>query len=351
MSFPLDFTIAPLDAAAMQRAKERWHSIAIPLDSLGKLQDIIVQCAGIFGTEQVDLHKKATVVLCADNGIVAQGVSQSGQEITRIVAENMTCEKATIAILNAQYSAKVFVVDIGMASDSNNPEILNKKIMRGTHDFSQQNSMTKEQALQAIEVGIALVRDLKAQGYRLIATGEMGIGNTTTSSAILAALLGKPASAVTGRGAGLSSEGLNRKIALIDDALALHQPDTNDMLDLLSAVGGLDIAGLVGVFLGGAIYRTPIIMDGFISCTAALVASKIAPEVRDFFFASHVSAEPAGQMVLDALGLEAMLHLNMRLGEGSGAAMAFPIFETANMIYHQMSDFDEIQIAPYQPLA
>ncbi len=350
MHFPIDFEIKPLDAAAMQRAQTRWHNIAVPLDSLGKLQDIIVQCAGIFGDDCVNLHKKVTLVLCADNGIVAQGVSQSGQEITRIVAENMTCEKATIAILNAQHGAKVHVVDIGMASDSDNPNIICKKIMHGTHDFSQQKSMSKSQAQQALETGIALVRDLKKQDYRLIATGEMGIGNTTTSSAILAVLLGKSASEVTGRGAGLSSEGLCRKIALIDAAIAMHQPDNEDMLDVLSKVGGLDIAGLAGVFLGGAIYRVPIVMDGFISCTAALVATKIDPRVKDFIFASHVSAEPAGQLVLDALGIEAMLHLNMRLGEGSGAAMAFPIFEMANVIYDQMSDFAEVNIAQYQPL-
>ncbi|MFI3169505.1 MAG: nicotinate-nucleotide--dimethylbenzimidazole phosphoribosyltransferase [Faecalibacterium sp.] len=351
MNFPETFSIAPLDFNAMQRAKERWHNIAIPLDSLGKLQDIIVQCAGIFADDCVDLHKKATLVLCADNGIVAQGISQSGQEITRIVAENMTCDKATIALLNAQHGAKVFVVDIGMATDSENPAILRKKSMRGTNDFSQQNSMSRAEAQQAIETGISLVKMLKEDGYRLIATGEMGIGNTTTSSAVLAVLLNKPAAEVTGRGAGLSSAALQHKIALIDAAIAQHQPSASDMLDLLSKVGGLDIAGLAGVFLGGAIYRVPVVMDGFISCTAALVASKINPAVKDYLFASHVSAEPAGQMVLDALGLEAMLHLNMRLGEGSGAAMAFPIFETANMIYHQMSDFKEIQIAPYQPLA
>lgn len=347
----MDFYIKELDKNAMDKALERWNNIAIPLGSLGKLHEIIIKCAGIFGTDDFDFNKKATIVMCADNGIVAQNVTQSGQEITKIVAENMTSEKATIAILSKKSNAEVFVVDIGMKSDSENKNIINKKIMYGTNDFSKEKAMSSQQVLDAINVGIDMVKMLKEKGYKLIATGEMGIGNTTTSSAIVATILEKEASFVTGRGAGLSSEGLDRKIKLINSAITFHKPDKNDMIDVLSKVGGLDIAGLVGVFLGGAMYNIPILMDGFISCTAGLVASLVNPVCKNYMFASHVSAEPAGQMLLDAIGFEAPLHLDMRLGEGTGAVMAFNTFELANAVYREMSDFSDINIDNYVPLS
>lgn len=342
--------IRPLDQEAMVQAKNNWNGIATPLNSLGKLEDFIVQCAGIFETDQVEIVKKATVVMCADNGIVAEGVTQSGQEITKIVAENMTSDKATIAVMSKKNGGDVFVVDIGMASDSENPHILNKKVMYGTHNFAVQPAMSRDQVIQAIQVGIDMVKDLKEAGYQLIATGEMGIGNTTTSSAITACMLEKEVALVTGRGAGLSTEGLNRKIQLIEQAFAQYKPNKEDGIDVLAKVGGLDIAGMCGMFIGGGIYRVPILIDGFISSTAALVAQSIDKRTKDFMFPTHVSAEPAGKMLLDALGLEPMLCLNMCLGEGSGAAMAFCVFDMASLIYNEMCEFEKASFGAYVPL-
>ncbi|MFI3226081.1 MAG: nicotinate-nucleotide--dimethylbenzimidazole phosphoribosyltransferase [Clostridia bacterium] len=347
----MDFKISELDENAMKLTKTHINNLAIPLGSLGKLDDILIKCAGIFETDDFDFNKKCTVVMCADNGVVAQNISQTGQKITKIVAENMTSDKATISILSKNSNADLFVIDIGMATDSENEQIINRKIMYGTNDFSKTTAMTREQVISAIEVGIEMVKTLKNQHYSLIATGEMGIGNTTTSSAIIATLLGKTAQEVTGRGAGLSTDGLVRKIHLIDNALAFHKPTNADMIDVLSKIGGLDIAGLVGIFLGGAIYRVPILIDGFISSTAALIATKIDLKSRDFMFATHISAEPAGKMVLDALDLMPFLHLDMRLGEGTGAVMAFGIFDLANKIYRKMSNFEDINIEKYVPLS
>ncbi len=342
--------IESLNEACMEAARKRWDGIATPLRSLGKLEDVIVQCAGIFETDKVEFKKKATIVMCADNGIVAEGVTQSGQEVTKIVAENMTSEKTTVALMSRHYNGDVFVVDIGMASDSANSQILNKKVMYGTHNFALEPAMSREQAMKAIQVGIDMVGELKSQGYKLIATGEMGIGNTTTSSAITACLLEKEPSVVTGRGAGLSSQGLDKKIRLIEEALEKYRPDKEDMIDVLSKVGGLDIAGICGVFIGGAIYRIPILIDGFISSTAALVAQRIEPCVKNFMFPSHVSAEPAGKMVLEALGFEPMLCLNMCLGEGTGAVMTFGVFDMGAMVYNEMYEFKDVDIEAYVPL-
>lgn len=340
-----------MNKMAMALAKSRIDNIAMPLGGLGKLEDILIKCAGIFGTADFTFNKKAVIVLCADNGIVAQDVTQTGQHVTKIVAENMTDGKASIAILCKQAKADLFVTDIGMTTDSDNPKIFNKKVAYGTRDFSVERAMTLDEVNTAISVGIGGVAKLKWQQYNLIATGEMGIGNTTTSSAIVAALFGTDAIAVTGKGAGLSTKGLLHKIDVINKAIALHQPNPADPFDVLSAVGGLDIAGLVGVYLGGAIHRIPILIDGFISATAALLATRINPAAKDFMFATHVSSEPATKMVLDAIGLEPFLFLDMHLGEGTGAAMAFPLFDMALKIYREMSNFDQINVKKYVPLS
>lgn len=342
--------IRSLNQKSMVQAKANWDSIATPLNSLGKLEDVIVQCAGICETDKVQFQKKAVVVMCADNGIVAEGVTQTGQDITKIVAENMTSNKATIALMSRKCGADVFVVDIGIATDSENPKVINKKVMYGTKNFAQEPAMSRAEAKAAVQVGIDMVKEMKTQGYDLIATGEMGIGNTTTSSAIAACLLHQEAEIVTGRGAGLSSEGLLRKIEVITKALEKYEPDSKDGMDVLSKVGGLDIAGLCGVFLGGAIYRIPILIDGFISSTAALVAQTIDPRTKDFMIPTHVSAEPAGKLLLDALGLEPMLCLNMCLGEGTGAVMAMQVLDMASLIYNEMCAFGDTKIEAYVPL-
>ncbi|HIQ96769.1 MAG TPA: nicotinate-nucleotide--dimethylbenzimidazole phosphoribosyltransferase [Candidatus Limivivens merdigallinarum] len=340
--------IKPLDQKAMEQCQRRWDSIAKPLHSLGKMEDFLVKIAGIDGNAGIDLEKKALIVMCADNGVVEEGVTQTGQEVTAIVSENFLDKKASASLLCSMTGADIYPVDIGIASDT---RIMNRKIAYGTKNMTKGPAMTREEAERAVLVGIDLVRELKEQGYRIIATGEMGIGNTTTSSAIVSVFLNRQAEEVTGRGAGLSTEGLNRKIHAIKRAIALNHPDPKDGIDTLAKVGGLDLAGLAGVFLGGAIYRVPVVLDGFISASAALAASVIHPLAKEYMLPSHVSKEPAAKMVLEALGLEAGLHMDMCLGEGTGAVTLFPILDLAAGIYHTMSTFQDINVEEYKPLA
>lgn len=340
--------IQPADSQAMEAAWEHWNNIAIPLHSLGRLQDTIVRIAGMTGNPQVDLSKKALVVMCADNGVVEEGVTQSGQEVTLLVSENFPNKKATASIFCQHTGADIFPVDIGIASDS---KIINRKIAYGTKNMTKEPAMTREEAVRAIEVGIRMVEELKNQGYRIIATGEMGIGNTTTSSAVTSVLLEVEPEKVTGRGAGLSSEGLQKKIRAIERALELHRPDRNDPVDVLARVGGFDLAGLAGVFIGGAVYHIPVIADGFISCTAALCAVRMCPEVRDYLITSHKSKEPAANMVLEALGIPVFLDCDMCLGEGSGAVAIYPLLDLALKIYYSMCTFADNHMDNYIPLS
>lgn len=334
----------------MLKARRRWDSIAKPLNSLGKLEEAVIKLAGIYGSNQIDISKKCVVVMCADNGVVEEGITQSGTEITLTVADNMTKDKATINILSNQCGAEVFVVDIGICTEVANDRIINKKLMYGTNNLYRQPAMSREQALQAIKTGIDMVAELKSKGFQMIATGEMGIGNTTTSSAVAACLLDKKVAEVTGRGAGLSSSGLDKKIKIIEEAIALHKPEVDDPIDVLAKVGGLDIAGLVGVFLGGGMYHIPVLIDGFISSVAALVATRINKNVKDYMFATHISKEPAGRMLIEALELPYLVDLHMCLGEGTGAVMTFPIFDMALAVYHNMSSFEQANIETYQKL-
>lgn len=340
--------IRPLDEEAMERAWRHWDSIAKPLRSLGKLEKALVQIAGIQREEKISIDKKGLVIMCADNGVVEEGVTQSGQDVTAIVAENFLDEKSCVAIMCKKTGTDIFPIDIGMAVDT--PRVEKHKIAYGTANMAKEPAMTREQAVAAIEVGIRKASELSEKGYQILATGEMGIGNTTTSSAMTAVFLGVPVDQVTGRGAGLSTEGLNRKIAVIEKAIALHRPDPKDPVDVLSKVGGFDIAGLTGVFLGGAACGIPVVVDGFISAVAALAAIRIAPECASYILTSHVSKEPAAVMLLEALDKEAFLTCDMCLGEGTGAVALFPLLDLAAEIYHRMSTFDEVEFETYVPL-
>ncbi len=341
--------IPEVDRSAMEQAARRWDSIAKPLHSLGLLEDTVVRMAGIERTPRVTVGKKAVVVMCADNGVVVEGVTQTGQEITAIVAENMTTGNTCVCRMSAVAGADVIPVDMGCC------RLLKKTVLDrrvrpgGTANMTQGPAMSREECVQAILIGAELSKDLQKKGYGLIATGEMGIGNTTTSSALVSVLLEQPVSEVTGRGAGLSSLGLERKIAVIEKAVEVNRPDRNDPLDVLHKVGGLDIAGLVGVFLGCAACGVPVLIDGFISAAAALTAVRLCPRVADFLIASHVSKEPAGQMVLDALGLKPFLRAEMCLGEGSGAVAVMPLIEMGLAVYNGMSTFEETSIEAYTP--
>ena len=340
--------IRPVDAAAMAAAKQHWDGLGKPLGSLGRLEKALIQIAGIQRTGDVHIDRKALVIMCADNGVVEEGVTQCGQEVTATVAENFLDEKSCVAIMCRRAGTKICPVDIGMAVDT--PRVEKRKIAYGTKNMAKEPAMTREQAIAAIEVGIAKAEELHAQGYEMLATGEMGIGNTTTSSAMTAVYLGLDVETVTGRGAGLSSHGLQRKINAIKQAIAVNQPDPEDPLDVLAKVGGLDIAGMCGLFLGGAAQRMPVVMDGFISQVAALTAVRLVPECADYILASHVSEEPGANILLKALEKDAFLTCGMRLGEGSGAVALFPILDFASDIYHKMSTFVQADIVEYQPL-
>ena len=339
--------IRPLDEHAMEQAKKQWNSIAKPLHSLGKLEEHIIRIAGITGDPDVKIEEKALIVMCADNGVVEEGVTQTGQEVTAIVAENFLSGETSAAIMCKKAGARILPIDIGMAGKTKVPDY---KVACGTRNFAKEPAMTREQALQSILTGVRIVEEQKKAGVELLATGEMGIGNTTTSSAVLAALLQIDPEKVTGRGAGLTSAGLSRKIQVIRQALALHKPDANDPVDVLAKVGGFDIGGLAGVYLGAAKMHLPVLIDGFISGTAALLACRLCPEAKEYMIASHKSKEPGMQILLKALGLSASLDCDMCLGEGTGAVAFFPVLDMAAAVYRQMSTFADIQVEEYQEL-
>ena len=335
------------DQRAAQQCQERWNSIAKPLHSFGKFETLFCQIAGISHSSEIDLSRKALVIFCADNGVVEEGISQSGQEVTAIVAENFLHQMTSVSVMADSTGTDLFAVDIGMVSDTN---CINKKIAYGTKNLAKGPAMTREEAVRALEAGIDMAFELKEKGYKIIATGEMGIGNTTTSSAMASVLLNEPVVKMTGKGAGLSDTGLLHKIDVIEKAIALNQPDPADAVDVLAKVGGFDIAGLAGLFLGGAAAGIPVVIDGFISSVAALTAQRIAPASKDYMIASHVSKEPAGRLILEALGLDWFLTCDMCLGEGTGAVLLFPCLDLVAEVYHRMSTFGDIKIDACQEL-
>ncbi len=341
--------ILPPDEQAMEASRRHWNSLAKPLGSLGRLEQAVTQIAGIQRTAGVCIDRKALVVMCADNGVVAEGISQSGQDVTAIVAENFLDEKSCVSIMCRKSGADIFPVDIGMAADT--PRVEKRKIAYATKNMARGPAMTRQQAADAVLTGIHKVQELWSAGYQILATGEMGIGNTATSSAMTAVFLNVPVEEVTGRGAGLSSEGLARKIRIIRQAIQVNRPDPADPLDVLAKTGGLDIAGLTGVFLGGACCGLPVVIDGIISSVAALTAVRMAPACASYMLASHVSKEPAAQLLLSALNKEAFLTCDMYLGEGSGAVALFPLLDLAVEVYGRMSSFGEAGIRPYERLS
>ncbi len=339
-----------LDGDAAIKAKAHWDTIAKPLGSLGLLETSIIKIAAITGKADVCLKKRAVLVLCADNGVVKEGISQSGSEVTRLVADNLIKKQTSVCHMAQFAGADVIPVDMGMVSHLTHPLLVDHHIADGTQNIADGPAMTKAQAYKAIEAGIALVKNCAEQGYDILATGEMGIGNTTTSSAMASVLLHRPVAEVTGRGAGLSDAALIRKIGVIEKAIKVNQPNPEDALDVLTKLGGFDIAGLTGIFLGGALYRIPIIIDGIISAVSALIASRLCPAADHIMLASHVSNEPAGIMLLDALKLRPMIIAEMRLGEGTGAVAMLPLLDMALCVYHSSSSFSDIGMDAYRPL-
>ena len=345
--FSMLAALQPPDEAVLAAARAKWNAVAKPIGSLGELELMVEKIAGLTGDVNVRIDKRAVLVLCADNGVVAQGVSQSGPEITTIIAGSIAQHTSSVCTMAATVHADAFSVDMGMKTPSEVPGVLDRAIARGTADITCGPAMSRQQAIAAIQTGIDLVADYRDCGYRIIATGEMGIGNTTTSSAMAAAFLGLPVEDVVGRGAGLSDAGLVRKRAAVERALAVNNPDPDDAIDVLSKLGGFDIAGLVGVFIGGAVHRVPIIIDGFISALAAYTAAKLCPACTCAMLPSHVSAEPAARMLLDGIGLAAPIHAGLRLGEGTGAVLLLPLLDAALALYNGTT-FDGQGIEAYE---
>ena len=344
-------SIVPADGKAKQQAQRRWDSIAKPLGSLGRLEEAVVRIAGMRGNPNFSLERRGLVIMCADNPVVAEGVTQTGQEVTATVTENFTKGATSVCAMARVAKCDWFPVDIGVAANLGGCSgLIHHKVAWGTKNLRWEPAMTREQAKEAICFGAQLALDLGEKGYQLLATGEMGIGNTTTSSAMTAVLVGCPVEEVTGRGAGLSTPALSHKVEVIRQAIDLHRPDPQDPLDVLSKVGGLDIAGLTGVFLGGALCHIPVLIDGLISSVAALCAVRLCPAALDYMLASHASNEPAGRMLLDALGLRPIICADMCLGEGTGAVALMPLLDMALTLYRDMSSFTEYNMEAYEHL-
>lgn len=342
--------ISPVDMGYYKKCEEKWLTIAKPLYSLGELEKAINRIGAIRENVEAPIGKRLAVIMCADNGVVAEGISQTDESVTRIVADNLATGQANLNLLSRGLHLDICPVDIGMKYDPQTENVVRAKVRPGTGNIRKEPAMTTEEVEKAIQTGIWQVKEAAGKGYDLIVTGEMGIGNTTTCSACAAVLLGLPVEMVTGKGAGLSNEGVRHKIEVIKEAIALHKPDRNDPMDVLSKIGGLDIAGMTGLFLGGGIYHLPVIIDGVISSVAALLAAKICPEVKDYMLASHVSKEPAGQMILDELGLCAVIHGNLALGEGTGAACLLPLLDMVHQVYAQNVTFEQIHMEAYKEL-
>lgn len=337
------------DEAARKRAQQKWDNVAKPLNSLGRMEKLVCRIAAIQGAENVQLSPRCALVFCADHGVVAEGVTQSGQEVTALVAQSIVNGSANVNLMASAAKMEVFAVDMGMANDVNHPALINRRIAHGTKNMAHEPAMTREQAIQAVQAGIDLVGEIKAWGYTMIATGEMGIGNTTSSAAIASVMLDASVETITGRGAGLSDAGLVRKVDAIRRAIEVNRPDPNDPIDVLAKLGGFEIAGMTGAFLGGMSYRIPIVIDGVISAVAALLALRICPDAGEFMLASHMSREPAGRLVMDALGLEPVIDAGMALGEGTGAVMLFPLLDMAHRVYCGKHTFDDLGMDAYTP--
>jgi nicotinate-nucleotide--dimethylbenzimidazole phosphoribosyltransferase len=340
--------IEPLNAAAQKKTQERLDAIAKPLDGLGQFEKLIVQIAGITGDDEVRIDKRAILAMCADNGIVAQGVTQTSNEVTAIVAANMATGRSSVNRMAMLGGTEVFATDIGICVDVDCKEIRNRKVRRGTADFLTEPAMSEAEALQAIEEGILWVKECKEQGYQILGTGEMGIGNTTTSTAVGCALMALSSEEMTGRGAGLDDVGLKRKKEVISQAIRQYDLYRQDALTVLRTVGGLDIAGIAGIFIGGALYHVPVVLDGMITAVAALTAERMVPGVRDYMIASHLSKEPITHKVMEELHLHPVICADLALGEGTGAAMLFPLLDMALAVYRENDSFDQMQIEAYE---
>jgi nicotinate-nucleotide--dimethylbenzimidazole phosphoribosyltransferase len=339
--------IDPLDRQVQHSIKGIWDGIAKPLDGLGEFEGIISRIGAMTRSTQIDLTKKAVIIMCADNGIVSEGVSQSGQEITAIVADNLVKGAASVCKMARKAGVDLFPVDIGINREDATPGLLSYKIAQGTKNFRREPAMSEEEVLKAIGAGFTIASECAARGYKILATGEMGIGNTTTSSAMAAAMLPCGVEEITGKGAGLSAGGLEHKCRVIRESLDRYQLDSHETLRILATVGGFDIAGLAGVFIGGAVNHIPVVIDGVISAVAALTAQRLVPGTRDYMVASHRSREPGAKRILEELDLHPVLDASLALGEGTGAVMMLSLLDVVLTVYQERTTFEDYRMEQY----
>jgi nicotinate-nucleotide--dimethylbenzimidazole phosphoribosyltransferase len=343
-------TIGPLDAHAMAAAAARWDTLTKPRGSLGRLEVLACQVAGIIGQARPRPAERLVFVLAGDHGVTAEGVSAYPSDVTAQMVYNFVRGGAAINVLARHVGARVVVVDMGVAAELPTlPGLVARKVRRGTWNFARQSAMTPDEALTCVECGIALVEAEIKGGHSWVVTGDMGIGNTTASSAIIAAMTGAPVERVTGRGTGVTGAALARKAAVIKEALDRHQPNARDALDVLAKVGGFEIGGLAGIVLGAAARRCPVVLDGLIATAAALLAVGLVPTAREYLIAAHRSVEPGHTVALQALGLEPVLDLELRLGEGTGGVLALPVLEAACRLLDEMATFGEAGVATDAP--
>lgn len=337
--------IVPPDERAKAKAAAHLDRLTKPQGSLGKLEEIAIRLAGITGELAPALGRKAVVVMAGDHGVCEEGVSAFPPEVTPQMVLNFLAGGAAVNVLARHVGAEVVCVDVGVNADLEHPGLVSRKVRRGTRNIAREAAMTREEAVMAVQAGFDVAAELAAAGVGLFATGEMGIGNTTPSAALLAALTGMDAAEAVGRGTGIDDARWRHKVDVVRRALAVNAPDASDPLDALAKVGGLEIAGLVGVILGAAANRRPVVVDGFISSAAALVASRLAPQAADYMIASHLSREQGHGRLLEAIGLSPLVHLDMRLGEGTGAVLCFPLVEAAVKIMAEMATFESAGVS------
>ncbi len=339
-------SIRPLDEKAMADARSRQDNLTKPLGSLGQLESVSIQVAGIMRNSRPHIVHKVIFTLAGDHGVTQEGVSAYPSEVTPQMVFNFLRGGAGINVLARHMGARVDVAELGVASDlGKHSDLKDKKVAMGTRNMARESAMTREEAIRAIEAGIELVEEELPKGVDILGTGDMGIGNTTAASAITAAFTGAEVGAVTGRGTGLDDEGWKRKVAVLQGALEHHRPDPKDAIDVLSKVGGLEIGGIAGVILAGSAHGIPVLIDGFISGAGALIAASLAPQVKPYLIAAHQSVEQGHKAVLNHLGLKPLLNLDLRLGEGTGAALGMMLVEASLKILNEMATFSEAGVS------